>query len=200
VVRGSDLAVLAIVAIAAYVWRFRLRVRSREVTEMLEPVGYGMVAALFGVLLFSTIFAVADDLVRGSRAARPNAWHLGPATAIGLTAAIIALELAIFAEQRAKPRQAVFVATVATTLLGALTLSTPGVIAAITVLALGFDRRNRILIGLAAVFLVKFSSAYYYSLRMTLLEKSAVLVASGLLLLAARAYVELRSRPREADA
>jgi uncharacterized membrane protein len=92
------------------------------------------------------------------------------------------------------------VAVGATVLLGLLTLSTPGLIAAVAVLTLGFDRRNRILIGIAAVFLVKFASVYYYSLRMTLLAKSVVLVASGVLLLAARAYVYLRYKPSEADA
>jgi uncharacterized membrane protein len=201
VARGSDLAALVIIAVAAYVWRFELRERSRELAEVLEPVGYGTLTALFGVLLFSTIFALADDLVRGSRSTKVNAWHLGAATTLGITAALIALELRIFAEQRLKPRrEAVVVAIAATLVLSALTLSTPGVMAAVTVLTLGFDRRNRILIGLAVVFLVKFSSAYYYSLRMTLLEKSTVLVASGLLLLAARAYAELRFTPREADA
>jgi uncharacterized membrane protein len=201
VVRGSDLAALVITAVTAYVWRFDLRDRSRELAEMLEPVGYGTLTALFGVLLFSTIFALADDLVRGSRSTKVNAWHLGAATTLSITAALIALELRIFAEQRVKPRREALVAAIGATLvLSALTLSTPGVMAAVTVLALGFDRRNRILIGLAVVFLVKFSSAYYYSLRMTLLEKAIVLVVSGLLLLAARAYAELRFKPREADA
>jgi hypothetical protein len=201
VVRGSDLAALVIVAVTAYIWRFELRERSRELAEMLEPVGYGTLTALFGVLLFSTIFALADDLVRGSRSTKVNAWHLGAATTLSITAALIALELRIFAEQRVKPRREALVAAIGATLvLSALTLSTPGVMAAVTVLALGFDRRNRILIGLAVVFLVKFSSAYYYSLRMTLLEKAIVLVVSGLLLLAARAYAELRFKPREADA
>jgi hypothetical protein len=201
VVRGSDLAALAIIAATAYVWRIGIRQRSWGLAEMIEPVGYGIIAGMFAVLLFSSIFAVADDLVRGARSTRVNAWHLGPLTTVGITAALVALELAIFSEQRVKPRvEAIGVAVGATVLLGLLTLSTPGVLAAITVLTLGFDRRNSILIGLAVVFLVKFVSFHYYSLQMTLLEKSIVLAASGLLLLAARAYIELRYEPSEADA
>jgi uncharacterized protein DUF4401 len=200
-IRGSDVAALAIVAGAAYIWRIGIRERSREVAEMLEPVGYGIVVGMFAVLLFSSIFAVADDLVRGPRSTRVNAWHLGPLTTVGLTAALVALELRSFSEQHVKPHvEAIVVSIAATVLLGLLTLSTPGIMAAITVLTLGFDRRNRVLIGLAIVFLVAFVSVYYYSLRMTLLEKSMVLAASGLLLLAARAYVELRYKPSEADA
>jgi hypothetical protein len=200
-IRGTDLAALAIVALAAYIWRIGIRGRSREHAEMLEPVGYGTIAALLAVLLFTSFFAVADDLVRGPQSTRVNAWQLGPATTAGITAALITLELAIFAEQRATTgREPVVVAVAATLLLGLLTLSTPGIMAAVAVLTLGFDRRDKILIGIAVVFLVKFASVYYYSLRMTLLEKSIVLAASGLLLLAARAYLELRHRPSEADA
>ena len=200
VVRGSDLAALAMVGAAAYVWRVGIRERSRELAEMLEPVGYGVVVGTFAVLLFSSIFAVADDFARGSRSTRDNVWHLGPLTTVGVTAALVALELRIFSERRAKRAAAMAVAVGATALLGVMTLSTPGIMAAMTVLTLGLDRRNRILIGLAVVFLVEFASTYYYSLRLTLLEKSIVLVASGLLLLAARAYVELRHSPGEAEA
>jgi hypothetical protein len=200
VVRGSDLAALAVVAVATYVWRIRIRERSREVAEMLEPVGYGVIVGTFAVLLFSSLFDIADDAVRGPQSTRVNAWHLGPLTTVGITAALVALELAIFREQRETRLEAIVVAVGGTVLLGVLTLSTPGIMAAITVLTLGFDRRNRIVIGLAIAFLVQFASVYYYSLRMTLLEKSIVLVASGLLLLAARAYVELRYRPSEGEA
>jgi uncharacterized membrane protein len=82
-------------------------------------------------------------------------------------------------------------------LLALVTLSTPGIIAAVALFVLGFDRRNRVLIALGIAFLVKFLALYYYSLDMTLLEKSIVLAASGLVLLAARAYIELGHRPRE---
>jgi hypothetical protein len=198
-VRGTDLAALAIAALIAYVWRGKILERTRKVAEMLEPVGYGMIVGLFAVLLFSSLFAVADDLVRGSRSSRVNAWHLGPLTTAGITAALITLEMQIFLEQRVRSqREAVVVAVTGTVLLGLLTLSTPGLIAAVATLTLGFDRRNRILMWLATVFLVKFASVYYYSLRMTLLEKSIVLAASGLLLLAGRAYLEFRYKSSEA--
>ena len=200
-VRGSDIAVLGVAAAAAYVWRVRLRERSMALSEMLEPVGYGTIAALFGVLLFSAVFALADDVVRGTRSTRVNAWQVGPLTTLGLAAGLVALELSIFAGQQPRPGRATRLLTVlATALLALLTLSTPGVIAAVTVLVLGFDRRNRILLGLAAVFLAKFLSAYYYSLQMTLLEKAVVLVASGLVMLAGWGYARPWSGSRAAEA
>jgi Domain of unknown function (DUF4401) len=196
VVRGSDLAVIAIVAVCAYVWRGNVRARQRELAEMLEPVGYGTVAAVFAVLLFSSVFAIADDLMRGPQSTRVNAWHLGPATTAGITIALMALTAKVFTELRTHP--AITAAT--PILLGVLTLWTPGIIAAVALLALGFDRRNRTLIALAAAFLVEFTAAYYYTLRMTLLEKAGILVASGLFLLAVRTYLELRYKPQGSGA
>jgi uncharacterized membrane protein len=194
VVRGSDIAATVLVALVAYVWRVGIRERSREMAEMLEPVGYGALAGLLVMLVFSSWFVALADLVRGQRAGAA-AWVLGPATTIAIAIALMMLMVTIFHEVRVNSL------TIATPiLLALLTLSTPGIMAAIGLLVLGFDRRNRILIGLAIAFLVKFLSVYYYSLRMTLLEKSIVLVASGLVLLAARAYLELRGRPAEADA
>ena len=201
VVRGSDVAVLAIVAATAFVWRFKLADRSPQTAEMLEPVGYGTVAALFAVLLFSAVFAFAHDVVGASGGARANAWQLGPLTTLGIAGALVGLELSIFAEQRTERRaERRFLAVSATAGLALLTLSSPGVVAAVAVLVLGFDRRNRVLIGLAVAFLVKFTSAYYYSLHMTLLEKSVALVGSGLLLLTAWAYTIRRSAASEAEA
>jgi uncharacterized membrane protein len=70
--------------------------------------------------------------------------------------------------------------------LGASASSSPGIVAGAAVLILAFDRRNPVLVGMAVVFLLVFGAAYYYNLDLTLLEKSGVLVGSGLLLLAIR--------------
>ena len=51
---------------------------------------------------------------------------------------------------------------------------------------LAFDRRNPVLLGLGVLFLLVFASVFYYSLNLTLLEKSGVLVGSGVLLFAVR--------------
>lgn len=65
-------------------------------------------------------------------------------------------------------------------------MSTPGIIAGAAVLTLAFDRRDTVLLGMAVVFLLCFGSVYYFSLHLTLLEKSGVLAGSGALLLAIR--------------
>jgi uncharacterized membrane protein len=70
--------------------------------------------------------------------------------------------------------------------LGALGQFAPGLMGALLVMALGAHRRNALVFGLAALFLVFSGSHFYYSLSMSLLAKSGVLLGSGLLCLALR--------------
>jgi len=177
---GFEGVVLLIVALAAFAWRGGTHA-GPERDEIAVPVGSGLVIALFGLLLFGTAFS---DKVRLLESAL---WRLGGVTTIGITLALVLLMLAILDEQgtpRQSPKALVYLASVV--VLGALTLSSPGIVAGAAVLALGFDRRNPILIGVAACFLLVFGSVYYYSLHLTLLEKSGVLAASGMLLLLVR--------------
>lgn len=69
----------------------------------------------------------------------------------------------------------------------------PGILGALIILLLGFWRNNRLLIGLAAVFLVFYLGAYYYSLEWTLLVKSFALMGTGAILFLLR-YILLRLR------
>jgi uncharacterized membrane protein len=50
---------------------------------------------------------------------------------------------------------------------------------------IGFANGNRILAGLGILALLGYLSHYYYSLQLTLLEKSGVLASTGIALLAA---------------
>lgn len=192
ILRGSDIAGSLLVCVVAYAWRMDVRDRSPDEAAMLEPVGYGTIAALLVMLVFTSWFVELEGFTRGGRSGAA-AWTLGAGTTIAVAIALSALMVQILHELRATS-----VAAATPIVLALLTLSTPGIIAAVALLALGFDRRNRVLIGISTVFLVKFLSMYYYSMTLTLLEKSVVLVASGLLLLAARVYLELRY-PGRAD-
>ena len=189
VLRGSDIVAAALVGLIGYVWRLDMRARSTDRADMLDPVGYGTIAGLLVMLVFSAWFHELEDFTRGQRSGAA-AWTFGPGTTIAIAVALSALMVAILHGLRATS-----VTAATPVLLALVTLSTPGIIAAVALLALGFDRRNRVLLGIASVFLVKFMSMYYYSMKLTLLEKSGVLVASGLLLLGARVYLELRYKP-----
>lgn len=67
------------------------------------------------------------------------------------------------------------------------TLPAPGIGAALTLLLLGFHAGLRVLMGLALLGLLGWIAQYYYLLALGLLAKSAVLAATGLLLLGLRA-------------
>lgn len=60
----------------------------------------------------------------------------------------------------------------------------PSIMAALIVLLIGIERANRILVPLAIMALVYFYGDYYYSIDMTLMKKSLILMSSGLIMLA----------------
>jgi hypothetical protein len=180
-----ELVTLAVVAVAAYLWRGDLRARTDRHATIMGPVAYGLVIALFGLLVYGA-FSSLDPVrwVAGSAAQRNIPGQL---TTAGITIALLALVWKILGEHgadRSSPQS--FAALAGVAALGASTLSSPGIIAGTAVLLLAFDRRNRVLLGLAIVFLLVFGSVYYYSLHLTLLEKSGVLAGSGALLIAIR--------------
>lgn len=59
----------------------------------------------------------------------------------------------------------------------------------VMLLILGYGEHDKALLGLGAVLTPLFLILYYYNLHITLLEKSIILFASGVTLLAARAYI-----------
>lgn len=180
--RGFELATLVTVMLAGFVWRLRLDHRSNDVEEMLRPVGYAMIVSLFGALLVG----MSTHLGRLSFGTAP--WLVvGPLTTIGITVVLVVLVRRIIDEQgRALNSGSSVAALLGIVALGASTMSTPGIIGGAAVMTLAFDRRDKVLLGMAVAFLLCFGSVYYYSLHLTLLEKSAVLAGSGALLLGIR--------------
>lgn len=71
-------------------------------------------------------------------------------------------------------------------ILALISLKAPGVGPAAAILVVGFANGNRVLAGLGIVALLGYLSHYYYALHATLLAKSALLAAAGIVLLAAR--------------
>ena len=191
--RGADLAALALVAFVAWGWRGGARRRDRHAAEIVEPVTWGVTVALLGFLLVDAILGPSHGWFTPGH--RPSDWQLGWLTTAGLTAALAALALSVFREQGGEADTRWFAAVGGVAVLGLLTLPSPGIVAAIGAVLLGFDRRRPLLIGLGALFLVVFLGFYYHGMRQTLLEKSGMLAASGLLLLAGCWWLRLRPSP-----
>ena len=62
----------------------------------------------------------------------------------------------------------------------------PGAAVGALILIVGFANGNRLLLGFGLFALLGFVSHYYYSLQLTLLIKSLLLIGLGVLLLAVR--------------
>ncbi|MCZ4279866.1 DUF4401 domain-containing protein [Kiloniella laminariae] len=80
-------------------------------------------------------------------------------------------------------------------LFGALlltTLTSPGLLLSLCLLILGYAAHLRLFSLMGAVFLPFFIWIYYYNLDLTLLEKSVVLIGSGLILLAGYFYLRFK--------
>ena len=84
-------------------------------------------------------------------------------------------------------------------IVGLITATQPGFLISLTLLALAFWRSDRVLQVLSSMAAVFFISNYYYRLDMTLLNKSFVLMATGVILLAAWAFLR-RETPQAAIA
>lgn len=168
--------------VAIQLWLKETVFVSAGMERLIRPVAYGLVIAMFGLLLPSIFPPFLD-------AHNPLTLHvryLWLSTAL-LGAGLLYLVHVLLTERGLPP-----FGTFALSIYGAvvlLTLATqraPGLIGALLVLLLGFRRGNRLLMGMALLFLAIFLSAYYYHLALSLLMKSAVLAGSGAVLLGLR--------------
>jgi hypothetical protein len=195
----ADLMALLLAAAVLYLGRIASREGTDDRAEIVEPVMYGLAIALFGLLIASTavtMFGVSESGIKEVRAVL-----VGAPTAFGLVLALLWLTASIFSEHGEQPTSPeALMAFVAIIAIGWVTQSTPAVTATILMVALGFDRRARALIGLSIFFFLMFGTAYYYSLSLTLLQKSGILAASGAFCLMASAFVRYRYRAQEEHA
>jgi hypothetical protein len=162
---------------AAWCWIRESRHLTHNIMASLyQPLGYGFVIALQTVLIFSILPNM--DLIP------VLSWWW---SALGLTIILLIVEYLVLLKNDIQIHSVTSYAIFASTLIVAFLLSTgPGIIAAIIVLLLGFQRGNRLLMGIAFIFLTIFLVAYYYHLDITLFLKSITLISSGLVLLALR--------------
>ena len=147
-----------------------------------RPIGFGLAFALLQFDLVSMLGA-ADLWYRHSESLPPMwMFWIGPV----LVAAAL-----IYVVTRLLERHGVAAGSrTGVTALGAsaavalATLNAPGVASSLLILVLGFSGGNRTLFGVGVAGMLGYLSYFYYSLEATLLTKSAVLVATGLVLIA----------------
>jgi uncharacterized membrane protein len=189
----EPLAVLAVILLLV-LCRFAPRAPMMAQAELVEPVVYGLAIALIGFLTIHTVVSIGEIF--------NETWgYLGLFSIGAFNLALLVLAVSIFIEQGVSfSRPEVLGALGGIILLGVITRSTPGVVATLLLLVLGFDRRARGLIALGATFFLGFGAAYYYDMQLTLLQKSGVLALSGAVCLAAWAVLRFGGRDATARA
>jgi len=181
-----DVALVGLTVLAHLLFLHQGQLQAGRQGEVVTPAAFGLVTALFWVLLLRTWFhGFYSDLFREGAAELPA----GVLT-LGLAVVTLYSVWRVLEETGVETGGAAGVTAFATlALLSLLTFRTPGIIAAAGVLLLGFHRRSEVLLGLAIVFILTFGLSYYYDLQLTLLAKSLALLGSGLVLLGLRLFV-----------
>ncbi|MBE9562526.1 MAG: DUF4401 domain-containing protein [Proteobacteria bacterium] len=174
---GIHILIVLLAAGASWYWLTEPEhLTDKMMTWLYQPLGYGFVISLQLVLLLSILSGMPGIPIM-------TWWY----STIGLLVILIMLEIYILdgydIYMSAPQSYAIFGGTVLTSLL---LYQSPGIIASIIILVLGFQRGNRVLIGLAIIFLTLFIIAFYYYLNITLLMKSVTLITTGIALLALR--------------
>jgi MFS family permease len=183
---ANDLLTIALAAVPLVAWRLADAETRERFGEALDPIAYGAVVSLLGGL--------AIDAVMSALGVHSREWS-GPGlpALVAVAAALGGLAVAVCAGHGVPPPAVTPLAAVAIVMAFAwVTRSTPALAVTLLIIVVGFDRRRPLLIGLATIFFLGFGALYYYNLQMTLLEKSGVLIGSGVLCLATSALLRWR--------
>ena len=189
----TSLILLHLLALAAFLrwsaWR-------RHLTSLYDAL---LVSLCIGVGIVATFVDWATVVLPNGQSpdvgVHFDAFFYTSPTQILLTMALIALILWAGRNQWTRSRTIWFdhpllIAVIGVLILGGL--SDPGILLALGLLVLGYATHRPAHSILGFLFALGFGIRFYYALNLSLLEKSAILVASGLLLLAAAGYIHWR--------
>jgi hypothetical protein len=161
------------------------------------PAAYAVVCSLCAIVLFwgDSANLTHDFLWRLSQDGQIHAadYRWG---SLALAAAMIALIAWAAGGPEKLKSEPLALASLGSVMLGAL--SAPGILLSIGLMTLGYARRDRLLVVIGIVLTPVFIAMFYYSLNLNFLWKSAVLIATGGVLLGGRALMRYRGWDAEA--
>ncbi len=173
-------------ATALFVAIWLVELDHAERAELLRSGGYG---AALGAVQASVVHGALwyGLLLRHPQLGTQSiAWAGAAASAVVLLWAVVALLRREGVALLSGPGK---LAIAAAAILSAASLKAPGLAPGVAILVIGYANGNRILAGFGIAALLAYLAQYYYTLDATLLEKSAVLALTGIVLLAARLAV-----------
>ncbi|MFZ4828144.1 MAG: DUF4401 domain-containing protein [Phototrophicaceae bacterium] len=156
---------------------------------IVRPVSYALAVGMLGALIFETILGDLSLYAMGLGNLQ-TALVYPIISAVALTLITLWQVTRWLNEHQHRLFSRLGVAIIALLLvLSVPSAFTPGIMAGVLLLLLGFRNRNAVLSGLAYAFLCGFVIYFYYDLQTTLLVKSLILMLSGLLLLVSRLLI-----------
>lgn len=145
--------------------------------ELLRPLEIGLMLSACGCLLLSAVYILPELL--GDYRFYPRPWL----STLALTALLL---YAVSQAAAGWPAAARRSALAASLLLCLVAWQAPGLPLALLISVLGASRGDRGFVYAGAAFLGVFVGAWFYGIEVSLLAKSAQLVAAGIMVLAAR--------------
>lgn len=154
------------------------------------PLAYAIALSLCATVLF---FAAASKIGGWENRQPYNMIFVNAVSALSLIG-LIAWAAGGLSKLKKEP---LMLASLGSVLLGVI--SAPGLIVSIGLMVLGYAKHELLLLVMGGLLMPVFLFLYYYNLDFSLMAKSGVLVGSGLVLLAGRAYLVARKLDRETE-
>ncbi|MEM7798806.1 MAG: DUF4401 domain-containing protein [Chloroflexota bacterium] len=167
---ANTLETLLIVLLAlgiAWIWLSLSKIKIRHFEPVWRPLGFGLILSNTFFLIFQRV-RLADSLI-GERYAQMSG--------LLILAVLLLIVYQLAREYEINP---LFPVLIAGLLLGFPAWQTPGVVWSIFLLVIGWQRQERLLLGLGVIFLLGFLILFYYDLEILLLYKSYILLSSGI--------------------
>jgi hypothetical protein len=182
------------IVFAAYAWAWLNEFRFPERSAQVRALGYGLTL----LVIVDLAIGSGGEFWRSVGMGRGNTEVLGGACGYWIGAALVGT-VAIRTVWKLLVRQGIaptegpgLAALCGAALVALISLKAPGLGVTVTIVLLGFANSNRVLTGFGILSLIAYWSYYYYSLEITLLQKSTLLFCAGVALLAARMVVVRR--------
>ncbi|QOP41017.1 DUF4401 domain-containing protein [Sulfurimonas marina] len=167
--------------VAVYLWRYEFKYPKH--IQKMQAFGYGVVLALIQVEAsggYEKLFYLLSHM-------KHSVIWMPWLESVLTTIVVFYMVFIIIKEYNPKlTKELLIVFISAFVVLSCSAYYIPGVMLGVLIILLGFNHSNRILLGLGIISLLYYVSAYYYQLNVTLLEKSMIFIALGVLLLLGR--------------
>jgi len=171
---------------ATIIWADLLRPQTQiRYFSLLQPIGYAIVFGIFGTITHevSVHYGIYLEFDR-------EMLYQPVLTSILLLILLLWAEIRLLQDYNVSIRSNYALAIMGLSVIVTIpTMTTPGIVAGILMIVLAFRRSNWILLGIAYLFFAGFIVEYYYSLQVTLLTKSIILMITGVLLILGRLFM-----------